>query len=102
MKTQPISETMTCPKFHHADNAVSRYWWLPGTNSRKIIESTGTLPPAAVPMMAHMTQKAMKLLVPPTANPKIPPMSKVRLNAGLRPMKSAEMLQKEAPHIMPT
>jgi hypothetical protein len=57
------------------------------------MESTGTLPPAAVPMIAHKMQKPVKFERPATAHPKIPPMRRVALNAGLRPMKSAEIPQ---------
>lgn len=90
-------------------------------NSRKIILSTGTLPPAAVPIKAHMALKLIKLPVAAERQAKIPPVKMVRLKAGLRPIycnrksyalsedkkaylltKSAEMLQNEAPRMRPT
>ena len=61
------------------------------------MESTGTLPPAAVPMMAQKKHMASKLLSPATAAPNIPPMRIVVLKAGFLPMKSDEIPQKVAP-----
>jgi len=66
------------------------------------MESTGTFPPAAVPMIAHNTQNGTKLLSPATAAPNTPPIRRVALNAGLRPIKSAEIPQNDAPIIKPT
>lgn len=65
------------------------------------MESTGTLPPAAVPMIVQKIQKAVKLLSPATAVPNNPPMIRVALNAGFLPIRSALVPQKKAPKIKP-
>jgi hypothetical protein len=56
--------------------------------------STGTLPPAAVPMTAQSEQNATKFCVPATAQAKMPPIKMVALKAGFRPMISAVVPQK--------
>lgn len=66
------------------------------------MESTGTFPPAAVPIQAQRALKATKLFVPATAQAKIPPTRIVALKAGFRPTKSAEIPQKDAPRMSPT
>lgn len=64
--------------------------------------STGTFPPAAVPMQAHRAQNVTKFCEPATAQANIPPIRMVALKAGLRPTRSAVMPQKDAPMIRPT
>lgn len=75
--------------------------YLPGTNSKNIIESTGTLPPAPVPMTAQSALNEMKFNAPPAAHRKTPAINNVQLNAGFRPIKSLEMPQNEAPTMSP-
>jgi len=74
---------------------------LPGTNSRNIIESTGTFPPAAVPITAQRALNVTKFNAPPAAHRKTPAINSVQLNAGRRPIKSLEMPQNEAPAMSP-
>jgi hypothetical protein len=64
--------------------------------------STGTFPPAAMPIHAQREQNAVKFCAPATAHAKMPPRRMVALNAGLRPIRSADILQKEAPMMRPT
>lgn len=66
------------------------------------MESTGTFPPAAVPMTAQSALNAMKFMDPAAAQRKTPAMSSVELKAGLRPMRSLDRPQNEAPRISPT
>lgn len=68
----------------------------------QIRELAGTLPPAAVPITAHMEQKATKFIVPAAPQRNTPATTRVMLNAGLRPIKSHEMPQNEAPRMRPT
>lgn len=116
--TQAISDTTSWLIFHQAERAVRRYWWLkwleehrisrvertylPGTNSKKIMQSTGTLPPAAVPTTAHRPLNAMKFMDPAAAQRKVPAMSSVKLKAGRRPIRSLDVPQNDAPRIRPT
>lgn len=75
---------------------------LPGTNSKNIIESTGTLPPAAVPITPQSALKVTKFVEPAAAHRKTPAMNRVQLNAGFLPMRSLDRPQNEAPKISPT
>lgn len=74
---------------------------LAGRNSKKINESTGTFPPAAVPITAQSALKATKFIAPAHAQRKTPAISRVQLNAGFRPMKSEEIPQNDAPRMRP-
>jgi len=67
-----------------------------------MIESTGTFPPAAVPIMNHKKQNTPKLVTPATAQAKTPPIKTVALKAGFLPMKSQEIPQNKAPKMRPT
>lgn len=93
---------MTWPRFHHADRLVSNHWLSWGMNSRKMMLSTGTFPPAAVPTQAHRAQKVTKFCEPATAHANMPPIRMVALKAGLRPIRSAVTPQNDAPMISPT
>lgn len=64
--------------------------------------STGTFPPAAVPMTAQSEQNVTKFWDPAEAQANIPPIRIVALNAGLRPIRSAVTPQNDAPMIRPT
>lgn len=64
--------------------------------------STGTLPPAAVPMQAQRALKVKKFGAPATAQANTPPKRIVALKANFLPITSAEMDQNEAPMMRPT
>lgn len=87
--------------YQRASSGVNGMPHLPGTNSKNIIESTGTFPPAAVPITAQRALNDTKFSAPPAAHKKIPAINRVQLNAGRRPIKSLEMPQNEAPTISP-
>ncbi len=73
-----------------------------GLWAHQIRELAGTFPPAAVPITAHMEQNATKFIVPAAPQRNTPATIRVMLKAGLRPIKSHEMPQNEAPRMRPT
>lgn len=73
-----------------------------GKNSRNRAPSTGRFPPTPNPRAANRPHAPIQLGAPPAAIPNTPHMKRLKLKAGLRPIRSEATPQKEAPQQRPT
>lgn len=92
---------VACPRDQKPLCMVRRYWCVAGMNSKKIALSTGWFPPVPSPMKAQNVAMATKLGEPAPIRPAIEDISNVMLNAGFRPMKSADIGQTLDPTTSP-
>jgi hypothetical protein len=83
------------------ERMVSRYWCVPGRNSRNKAESTGRLPPTPTLQRAAKLPMAAKLGLLAAIMPKTAVMPIVKLKAHRRPKTSHPKPQNTAPKRRP-